>query len=331
MELTSISLKYNGKELKILDQRKLPHKEEWRVVRNPDDMCDIIETLTVRGAPLIGVSAALSLAQFAHQGASADELKQAAEKLKQSRPTAVNLMYCVDKVMVADDLIRCAEELFLEDQKLCDDMAKAGSPLIDPGDQIMTCCNTGGLATVGIGTAFGVIYQAHRERKNIHVYPVETRPLLQGGRLTTWELEQRQIPYTLICDNMAAHVMAHKNISKIFVGSDRIAKNGDVANKIGTYSLAVLAHHHQIPFYVVAPYTTLDLNTPSGEEIVIEQRDPEEVKGAKGSFGSVQWSPDSACAYNPAFDVTPRELITGYVLDRGFFPRKQFEQATPEK
>ena len=331
IELRSTALLYIDNQLSILDQRKLPQVEEWINIHSPDHMGEIIKTLAVRGAPLIGVAAALALAQFACHTPDEVAMMAAARKLQNVRPTAVNLKYCVNEVIQAwrengrEAFIARAIALFLEDKKLCDDMAAASRSLIHPKDRILTICNSGGLATVGIGTALGVIYQAScRDHKNIHVYACETRPLLQGARLTTWELEKNKIPYTLICDNMAASLMSQRKIDKVFVGADRIAKNGDAANKIGTYSLAVLAHYHRLPFYVVAPYTTIDLDTPRGADIIIEQRSAAEVTGA---FDRVQWSPAQAPVYNPAFDVTPRELITGYVLNNGFFDRDSFEAA----
>lgn len=331
MKLCSTALIYQDDNLKILDQRELPHQEKWIAIKNPDEMCEAIQTLAVRGAPLIGVAAALSLAQLARQNAASEIILLAAKKLKQVRPTAVNLMHCIDRVVNAfleggrNSLIQCAHDIFWEDKKLCDDIANASRSLVRTGDRILTICNSGGLATAGIGTALGVMYQAFcRDNKDIRVYACETRPLLQGARLTTWELAKNKIPHTLICDSMAAHLMSQHKIDKIFVGSDRIAKNGDAANKIGTYSLAVLAHYHQIPFYVVAPYTTVDLQAQTGKDIVIEQRNPEEIKGVKGAFGTIQWAPKNTAVDNPAFDVTPNALITGFVFNNGFFETGQF-------
>ncbi|OFZ80758.1 MAG: S-methyl-5-thioribose-1-phosphate isomerase [Bdellovibrionales bacterium RIFOXYD1_FULL_55_31] len=192
---------------------------------------------------------------------------------------------------------------------LCEAMAEHGSALIQDGDSILTHCNTGGLATAGIGTALGVIRRAHEQGKRLHVYVDETRPLFQGARLTAWELQKLGIPYTLICDNMAASLMGQGKVSRIFVGADRIARNGDAANKIGTYSLAVQAAYHRIPFYVVAPRTTLDEKCATGKDIPIEERAPDEVRGGH--------SPKFAPVYNPAFDVTPRTLITELILDSG--------------
>src|SRR5690606_20047062 len=215
--------------------------------------------------------------------------------------------------------IACAEQLFAEDVALCQRMAEHGAALVQQGEQLLTHCNTGGLATAGVGTALGVINLAHQQGKNIRLWVDETRPLLQGGRLTAWECQQLGIPYQLICDNMAAMLMARGQVDRIFVGSDRIAANGDFANKVGTYSLAVLAHYHQVPFYVVAPHTTVDLACADGSAIPIEQRHGDEVRGVSGAFGSAIWAPEQANVFNPAFDVTPAELVTGWVLDTGVY------------
>lgn len=317
--MTSLGLRHEQGKLLALDQQKLPHEEIWCHARHPREMAALIQRLAVRGAPLIGVAAALSLARFAEDGASKDELIEAAKMLREARPTAVNLMAAVDRAVLRyidapaelapQRVVARAEEIFDEDVALCEAMARHGEPLIRDGDNILTHCNTGGLATVGIGTALGVIRRAHENGKRIHVWVDETRPLLQGARLTAWELQKLGIPHTLICDNMAAMLMRQGKVQKIFVGSDRIARNGDAANKIGTYSVAVLAHHHKIPFYVVAPYTTVDENCATGAEIPIEERAPEEVR--------LSFSPKQVAVFNPAFDVTPREIITKLVLDRG--------------
>lgn len=313
--MTSLGLKYVEGKLLALDQTRLPHEEIWMECATPEAMIELIQRLAIRGAPLIGVAAALALGQFAESSASLDAVILAARKLRAARPTAVNLMWAMDRMVLKKDpkkihleeLAAEAEAIFAEDVALCEAMAERGAPLIQDGDSVLTHCNTGGLATVGVGTALGVIRRAHEQGKKIHVYVDETRPLLQGARLTTWELEQLKIPYTLICDSMAGFLMSQGKVNKVFVGSDRIARNGDFANKIGTYSLAVLAHHHKVPFYTVAPETTLDLNCPSGKEIPIEQRNPEEVRAGK--------SPANCAVWNPSFDVTPRELITGIVLN----------------
>lgn len=330
--LTSLAVRYDQGNLKVLDQQKLPLEEEWIDVKTPEQMCDVIVALKVRGAPLIGIAAICSLAQMAEQGKSYEEIENAAHLLRKSRPTAVNLSIYIDRILAAmaqatdfrDTVCHEVEAIFNEDIALCQSMGKAGANLIEPGEHILTYCNTGSLATAGIGTALGVIKTAHAQGKKIHVYACETRPLLQGGRLTAWELEQNGIPYTLICDNMAATLMQQGKIDRVLVGADRIATSGDFANKIGTYCMAVLARHHHIPFHVVAPYTTIDPRCPDGKHIIIEERSPEEVRGAAGSFGKVRWSPAQAPVYNPAFDVTPADLVTSYILDKGSFSLEEF-------
>ncbi len=331
LTLDSFAIRYDKGEIHVLNQQKLPLEEEWISVQTPEEMVEIITSLKVRGAPMIGISAVLSLAQLAEKGASRDEIEHAAFILKKSRPTAVNLAIYIERVLAAmdqgsmyDAILTTVEEIFHEDTSLCEAMGAAGSALIQPGERILTYCNTGSLATAGIGTAIGVIKAAHAQGKQIHVYVCETRPLLQGGRLTAWEMEQNGIPYTLICDNMAATLMRQGKIDRVLVGADRIAANGDFANKIGTYAVAVLAHHHGVPFHVVAPYTTIDPKCPNGDAIKIEERSPDEVRGASGSFGKVCWSPKTAPVYNPAFDVTPSELVTSYILDSGNLSLSEF-------
>ena len=322
-----MALKYENGKLLVLDQQMLPHQEKWIESKTPEDMAKIIFDLKTRGAPLIGVAAALSLAIYAEEGHNLEDIIKKAELLRQSRPTAVNLMNALDRLLLIGNkgnfsmasLGQEAENIFEEDVKLCNQMANIGAELIKPQETILTHCNTGGLATVGIGTALGVISRAAERHEGLHVFVDETRPLLQGGRLTAWELEKLKIPYTLICDNMAGHLMSLGKVDKIFVGADRIATNGDFANKIGTYSLAVNAHFHKIPFYVVAPTTTLDKNCDHGKDIPIEQREADEVRGVQGHFGKVIWGPQKSPVYNPAFDVTPSELVTGYILDKGLF------------
>jgi len=332
--LDGFAIRYSNGDLTVLNQQKLPLEIEWIDVQNPDQMVEIITSLKVRGAPMIGIAAVLSLAQLTERGESRLGIEQAALLLKNSRPTAVNLAIYIQRVLKAMDesddfrkaVLDTAKAIYYEDVSLCQRMGEAGAALIEPGERILTICNTGSLATAGIGTALGVIKTAYAQGKNIQVYACETRPLLQGGRLTSWELEQNGIPYTLICDSMAATLMAQGKIDRVLVGADRIAANGDFANKIGTYSLAVLAQYHQIPFHVVAPYTTIDPNCPSGAAIKIEERAPDEVRGASGSFGRVIWSPKTAPVYNPAFDVTPAHLVTTYILDTGSLSLQEFIQ-----
>lgn len=329
-DLIASSLKYQNNTLSVLDQYLLPHQQVWHVCADVACMRDLILSLKIRGAPLIGLGASLLIAHLAEQGAEKAVLAAAIDELEATRPTAVNLMHCMAKLRIAlqqDDfvtaIVSCAVNLFNEDIALCESMANHGAALVRSGDNILTHCNTGALATAGIGTALGVIYKAQQQHGDIHVWVDETRPLLQGGRLTAFELERWQVPYTLICDNMAASLMAAGKVDKIFVGADRIAANGDFANKVGTYNLAVLAHFHNIDFYVVAPLTTLDVNTACGADIEIEQRNSAEVRGVSGSFGEALWAPSNAQVYNPAFDVTPAKLITGWVLDTGVYHQSQ--------
>ncbi len=318
--LESMALRVTNDTVFALDQTKLPHSEEWVEVKNPDQMVDLVKTLAVRGAPLIGVAAAISLAHFAVFGkngnASLEDILNAAYKLREARPTAVNLAACIDRI-IHNEKIKTkdfrefikneAVEIFEEDARLCEEMSTRASEFIKDGDQILTHCNAGALVATGIGTAIGAIVKAHSQGKKIHVYVDETRPLLQGARLTAWELNKRGIPHTLICDNMSGLLMSQGKVDKIFVGADRIARNGDFANKIGTHTLAVLSTHYKIPMYVVAPYTTLDMNCATGADIPIEERNPNEVRAGK--------SYDNCPAFNPAFDVTKRELITSIILN----------------
>ncbi|HEX4924843.1 MAG TPA: S-methyl-5-thioribose-1-phosphate isomerase [Bdellovibrionales bacterium] len=309
-DLESLGLKTSGRSVYILDQTKLPHEEAWLDATRPKDMIAAIRALKVRGAPLIGVAAALSLGYWAQGNGSEASIREAAQALRAARPTAVNLMGAIDRMMAAiplgsKALLQTAYEIFDEDVRLCRRMGEEGAGLISDGDRILTHCNTGGLATAGIGTALGVIRAAHEQGKRIHVFVDETRPLLQGARLTAWELRKLGIPYTLLCDNMAASLMSEGRVQKVIVGSDRIARNGDFANKIGTYALAIVAHHHRVPFYVAAPQTTVDPGCPSGREIPIEQRGPSEV--------ARDWAPKDSAVYNPAFDVTPAWMVTGFI------------------
>jgi methylthioribose-1-phosphate isomerase len=330
--IDGFAIRYDQGSLSVLDQQKLPLEKEWIEVNSAEQMAEIIKSLKVRGAPMIGIAAVLSLSQLAERGASQDELEKAAFLLKKSRPTAVNLSCYIEQILAALNgssdyrtaLLESAYRIYREDTALCQSMGEAGAALIQEGENILTVCNTGSLATAGIGTALGVIRTAHAQGKKIHVYACETRPLLQGGRLTAWELQESGIPYTLICDNMAATLMQQGKIDRVLVGADRIAANGDFANKIGTYSAAVLAYHHKIPFHVVAPYTTIDRKCLAGNAIQIEERSPDEVRGAAGSFGKVCWSPSSAPVYNPAFDVTPASLVTSYILDTGSLTLDEF-------
>lgn len=311
----SLGLKHDGRTLWVLDQTQLPDAEVWLDGSEPDVMIALIKRLAVRGAPLIGVAATASLATFAQRGASASEYVTACAALRAARPTAVNLMWAMDRMKNASDPGAEARTIFEEDVRLCEGMAVHGAALIQDGEGILTHCNTGGLATAGIGTALGVIRRAHEQGKRIHVYADETRPLLQGGRLTAWELMKLGIPATLITDSMAALLLRDGKVQRVLVGSDRVAANGDFANKVGTYGVAVQARFHGVPFHPVAPVSTVDLACPSGAAIPIEERDPAEV----GGYGSLRWAPEGMPAWNPSFDVTPVDLVTSLVLDRGVY------------
>ncbi len=326
-ELISTALRYQNDRLELLDQHQLPDRELWLHCGSVEAMVAMIRKLQIRGAPLIGIGAALLLAHLAEQGWSEAQLREAAATLREARPTAVNLMNCLDRMLAVIDqgaaaLVACAEALFEEDVALCQRMSECGAELLPQGARVLTHCNTGSLATAGAGTAIGVIAEAFRQGKLSHVWVDETRPLLQGGRLTAWEMNRLGVPHQIQCDSMAAILMRDGQVDAILVGSDRIAANGDFANKVGTYNLAVNAHFHKIPFYVVAPWTTVDPHCPNGQAIPIEQRSAEEVKGVSGSFGEVRWSPVESEVFNPAFDVTPAELVTGWVLDTGVYDRE---------
>ncbi len=324
---TSTALKVDAKGLWILDQTLLPQQEVWLHSSSVEVMLGIIQKLQVRGAPLIGVAAALQLGWQAEQGATVEELQVLAEQLRAARPTAVNLMNAMDRLQHALSvggplkLLQESQVLAEEDVELCARMARFGAELINTGERLLTHCNTGGLATAGVGTALGVILEAHRRGKDVQVYVDETRPLLQGARLTTWELKREGIAHTLICDNMAATLMSKGLVDRVLVGADRIALNGDFANKVGTYGLAVNAKFHGVPFYVVAPATTIDKKCLHGSAIPIELREPSEVCGVEGSFGSVEWAPAGTTVWNPAFDVTPEALVSAWILDQGVFTR----------
>ena len=298
-------------------------------------MAQAIRELKVRGAPAIGVTAAMGVALGAQTVAAADydtfvkQVGEICDHLAASRPTAVNLFWAIARMKdtlaalknktvaeIKAELIRESQAILDEDIALCKAMGRHGATLIQSGQTVLTHCNAGALATAGYGTALGVIRAAWEQGKQIRVIADETRPVLQGARLTAWELMQDKIPVTLITDNMAGALMRQGKIQLCVVGADRIAANGDVANKIGTYSVAVLARAHNIPFYVAAPYSTIDLKTKSGAEIPIEQRNPLEVTVIHGSHPV---APEGVEVFNPAFDVTPADLITGIITERGVF------------
>lgn len=336
--LHATALRFEAGALWVLDQHLLPQREQWLACESVAAMVEMIQRLQIRGAPIIGIGAAVLVAQLLERGAARDSLLEAVSILREARPTAVNLMFCMDRMAEALQqqdwqraVVACAEQLFEQDTRLCMAMARHGAPLIQDKDRILTHCNAGSLATAGVGTAIGVITEAWRSQKDISVWVSETRPLLQGGRLTAWEMARAGIPYHIICDNMAASLMQAGRVDKIFVGADRIVANGDFANKVGTYNLAVLAFHHHVPFYVVAPHTTVDMHCKTGTEIPIEQRASAEVTGVKGSFGEVNWSPQGAPTYNPAFDVTPARWVTGWVLDSGVYDQSDIRNGALEQ
>jgi len=326
------AIKFKNKRLFYIDQTKLPLREVWRECKSLRVGYKAIKELQVRGAPLIGVFAAYCLYlhfknKFLTKKKFLREFQKACKRLKSSRLTAVNLAWALERLersvlrnknesisQIKAIILKEAMAINQEDVTLCENMAKYGVKLIKKGDRILTHCNAGFLATSGDGTALAVIYKAHELYKDIKIYADETRPLLQGSRLTAWELTKRGVPTTVICDNMAAILISDGKIDKIFVGADRIAANGDAANKIGTYGLAILAKHHKIPFYIVAPFSTFDLKLNSGKSIPIEERNKDEVRKL---LNKRKVAPRKVKVYNPAFDVTPNKLITAIVSDKG--------------
>ncbi|TMK71820.1 MAG: S-methyl-5-thioribose-1-phosphate isomerase [Actinobacteria bacterium] len=294
-------LRFQDGELLVLDQRLLPDEEQWVRCRTSEDVAECIRSMAVRGAPAIGLAAAYGVALAAHGG---EDVNAAAELLRGTRPTAVNLAWAVDQAAEAADALALAERLHAEQRDADRRMAELGADRFAEGDRALTHCNTGPLATGGLGTAGGVLRAAWERDRLAQVWVDETRPRLQGARLTAWELSKAGIPFKVIADSVAGGLMARGLVDRIVVGADRIAANGDVANKVGTYPLAVLAERHGVPFYVAAPLSTIDPDTPSGEEIPIEERAPEEV------------TPDGH-GFNPAFDVTPAELVTAVITEAG--------------
>ncbi len=314
----------------FVDQTRLPDETVIVTCRTTEALAEAIRSLRIRGAPAIGVTAAYGIAMAASQVVSAvpDQalaaVETAAVQLTATRPTAVNLRWAVDRMLslarrIHDPAARAAglaaeaDAIAAEDQAANLAIGRLGDEQIRPGERVLTYCHTGGLATAGFGTAFGILRAAHEAGKGIHVVACETRPVLQGARLTAWELKTYGIPFTLITDNAAGALMARAEIDRVIVGADRIAANGDVANKIGTYTLAVLARAHDIQFLVAAPTSTIDLSMPSGAAIPIEERPPAEVTHAGGR----RIAPEGVTARNPAFDVTPARLITAIVTEAG--------------
>jgi methylthioribose-1-phosphate isomerase len=318
--------------VRLVDQTLLPTRLEYRDCHGVEEVWEAIRTLRVRGAPAIGIAAAMGVVLGVRERRDRDRpaflerLREAGEYLRTSRPTAVNLSWAVGRMEgvprrhpaatpgeLLEILLREAREIQEEDERMCRAIGRAGAALIGEGRGVLTHCNAGGLATAGYGTALAVMFAAAEQGRRFRVFADETRPLLQGARLTAWELKQRGIDVTLICDNMAAQVMKERRVDLVVVGADRIAANGDTANKIGTYAVALLAQAHGIPFYVAAPSSTFDLSLATGDAIPIEQRDAREVTHGFGT----PTAPEGVAVYNPAFDVTPACLIAGIITEKG--------------
>jgi len=338
------TIKWDGDSVILIDQRILPSKEEYVICRQTAEVAQAIVDMVVRGAPAIGVTAAFGIVLGLKESGVTDvdkarlRLLELVELLGSTRPTAVNLFWAIDRMkrrfeilaplgvkMLIEGLEREALDIQREDIELNRKMGLYGAELVPDGSRILTHCNAGALATAGYGTALGVIRAAVDSGKKVEVYADETRPFLQGARLTAWELHKDSIPVTLITDNMAGYLMAKGKVEMVIVGSDRIASNGDVANKIGTYSVAVLAKEHGLPFYVVAPTSTFDLSIGSGDEIPIEERLPEEVTHIQG----VRIAPEGVPVANPAFDVTPNRLVSAIVCENGV-ARAPYTESLPQ-
>ncbi|MBU1853867.1 MAG: S-methyl-5-thioribose-1-phosphate isomerase [Candidatus Omnitrophica bacterium] len=335
-------IKWKNNRIVFIDQTELPSRLKYISCGDIGTLCEAIKKLRVRGAPLIGVSVALGYALSAINSKSKTrwglkkDMEEASRKLKKTRPTAVNLFWALERMentflnldrsyninKIKKEILKEAINILEEDRSLCRAIGRNGSKLIRNGDVILTHCNAGMLATGGYGTALSVFYEAKRLGKRFKVFADETRPLLQGSRLTMWELMRNGIDATLICDDMAASTIKNKGITKIIVGADRIARNGDTANKIGTYGLSVLAKYHNIPFYIAAPSSTIDLNIKTGEDIPIEERRKEELI----FIGSKKIAPSGSKVYNPAFDVTPNRLITAIITESGIYDIKRFRR-----
>lgn len=326
------TLEWTDAGVRFLDQTKLPTEETYVTCKTYQQVADVIRNMVVRGAPAIGVAAAMGIALgLKHSKAETvgelkQELDRACDAIRQTRPTAVNLFWAIRRMQekferlrvrpipqIKQTLIEEAQRMHAEDIAANQAMGRHGATLMPASGGVLTHCNAGALATCGYGTALGVIRAAVEQGKKIHVYADETRPFLQGSRLTAWELMKDGIPTTVISDNMAGAMMNQGKIGAIVVGADRIAANGDVANKIGTYSIAVLAKEHEIPFYVAAPFSTIDLETPDGSKIPIEQRSAHEVTHIAGK----QMVPEGVAVENPAFDVTPAKYVSAIITERG--------------
>ena len=330
--------------MRFIDQTRLPTEEVYVTCRTYQEVATAIRDMVVRGAPAIGVAAAMGIALGMEQSSAKDvnglrrDLEQISKTIGETRPTAVNLFWAIRRMKekfesvsrrsvdeIKSTLVHEAQQMHVEDIAANEAMGRHGAALMPASGGVLTHCNAGGLATCGYGTALGVIRSAVASGKQIHVYADETRPFLQGSRLTAWELMKDGIPTTVIADNMAGAIMKQGKISAVIVGADRIAANGDVANKIGTYTVAVLAKEHGIPFYVAAPWSTVDMNTPSGEHIPIEQRSPKEITHHAGR----QVTPDGVRVENPAFDVTPSRYVSAIITERGI-AREPFAESLRE-
>ncbi|MDL1978109.1 MAG: S-methyl-5-thioribose-1-phosphate isomerase [Deltaproteobacteria bacterium] len=326
------TIRWKDNRVLMIDQRKLPREEKYFVCANYRSVINAIRRMVIRGAPAIGVAAAMGVALGARSVRTKridlfqERLSRICEEIKAARPTAVNLAWAVERMerLVADHrsegadaiktiLFRESEEMLKQDIRTNRSIGRHGQALLKDGDCVLTHCNAGALATGGYGTALGVIRAAVEKGKKIRVLADETRPFLQGARLTAWEMMKSDIPVTLITDNMSGHLMYRGEVNAVIVGADRIAANGDVANKIGTYMVAVLARTHDIPFYVAAPLSSIDRDTPTGDQIPIEERPPEEVTHFQGK----RIAPDGVAVKNPAFDVTPNRNISGIITEKG--------------
>ncbi|MGZ3504537.1 MAG: S-methyl-5-thioribose-1-phosphate isomerase [Vulcanimicrobiaceae bacterium] len=320
-----VPVRWSDDAVEYIDQRLLPHEVRVVAARTVDDIEGAIKTLGVRGAPSIGIFGAYGVALLRSTIADDESFRVAAQRVRNARPTAVNLMWAVDRVLAAADMLAEAQAIHREQLAMDRAIGQAALELFPKNANVLTHCNTGPLATSGEGTALGAIVAAHRAGRKVRVYADETRPLMQGSRLTHFELTQAGVDTTLLVDSAAAIAMQRKQIDLVIVGADRIARNGDTANKIGTYALAILAAHHGIPFYVAAPRSTFDFSIESGEQIPIEERAQEEV----GSFCGVRVAMEEARAYNPAFDVTPGHLISAFITEYGII-RSPYPETIPQ-
>lgn len=343
------SIQWVDDHIRIIDQTYLPSREFFLDIFEVGRVWEAIRSLRVRGAPAIGIAAAygvyLGVRDLPDDGIQQihTDVEGICEYLATARPTAVNLRWALDKAVrlaydmkdepsskVKKALLELAKSIHEDDKRICADIGKTGQELIPQNANILTHCNTGSLATGQYGTALSIIYHAHLGKKKVQVWVDETRPLLQGSRLTTWELKKTGVPHRLITDSMAAWVMKEKGVDLVVVGTDRVARNGDTANKIGTYALAILAKHHNIPFYVAAPISSIDFSIASGDKIPIEERDAGEVC----SLADKELAPPGTQVYNPAFDVTPHELITAFVTEKGVIRpdfSKNLEKLRPQQ